>query len=174
MRSARGNLVLRPLTRDDLLFTVSLRNNPDTRKWFYDQRKVDLEGSRKWFAALNPETDWYFIGELDGKRVGLYAIYHIDWAEKKGECGSVMIMPEYRGTDLSLRMARQLFQIARKRGLKTLYGNGYLKNRRAQKQAAKIGFSVTEDPVHDRFQLFLDLEKCSPASNTDSAFPQVD
>lgn len=144
-------VTLRRMRKEDVPFTIKLRNDHDTGKWFFRSEELTIEGSTRWFLARDPHTDWDFIAELEGEPVGYIAIYNIDWEEKAAEFGSWMVVPTLRGTDVAIQMGRRLIEVAKHGGLRWLYSRGKLENVRSNRACAKVGFHIEEFPDENQF-----------------------
>lgn len=43
------NLLVRPMTRDDLKLVLAWRNHPEVRRYMYTQHEIDMEEHQRWF-----------------------------------------------------------------------------------------------------------------------------
>lgn len=90
---------LRPMTEEDMPFMVTWRNHPDSRKWFFSQEIITLEGQKQWFKKTCEKSDerFFIIQNKDSDPVGTVSIYHIETAQRSAEYGRMLIAPEHRG-----------------------------------------------------------------------------
>ena len=146
-----GRVVLRRMTERDVPFTVALRNEQDTGRWFFKTEKLTVEGSTRWFRGRDPATDWDFIAERDGEPVGYIAIYAVDLVRGIGEFGGWMIVPSARGSDVADQMGRALIAEAKAAGLVWLHSLGRLANERSARACAKVGFHIEPFPEEGTF-----------------------
>lgn len=148
---------LRPMRLEDVPFNVRLRNEHDTRKWFFSTAEITIESCEEWFLSRNPETSLDHIAELDHEPVGYITVGKIDWVKKSGEFGPWMVLPRFRGTGIAEQMGRQIICIARELGLTLLYSEGRLDNPRSMRACEKVGFIVEPIVAEDRFRVRLEL-----------------
>lgn len=86
---------LRLLEEADLEMTLEWRNQDDIRRWFFTSSVLAFDQHRNWF--LNYQTrdnDFIFIIEsktLAGVPVGQISLYDIDFENRRGEYGRLMI-----------------------------------------------------------------------------------
>jgi GNAT superfamily N-acetyltransferase len=59
---------LKPLTKEDLLFLLEVRNNESTRKYLENDSVFNLEQCTKWFNDTQPK--WYIILNKEEQKVG--------------------------------------------------------------------------------------------------------
>jgi diamine N-acetyltransferase len=92
---AGGRIRLRLLEEADLPTTLAWRNQDDIRRWFFTSAVITPEQHRAWYDAYRTRDDDFVfvieeIGELN-RPVGQVALYRIDWNERRGELGRLMI-----------------------------------------------------------------------------------
>ena len=90
-----GRVRLRLLEHSDLPMTLGWRNKDHIRKWFFNTEIIAQEKHEEWFQDyLEKEGDYVFIIEeiVDlRKAVGQVSIYNINWEDKRGEYGRLLI-----------------------------------------------------------------------------------
>ncbi|MCF8258709.1 MAG: GNAT family N-acetyltransferase [Flavobacteriales bacterium] len=75
--------------------------NDDSISRFMDFRKhITSEAQQEWFAALDPDCDFYFLISNEGDFHGLIHFSNIDWTLKVGQSGLFIRTKEYQGTPL--------------------------------------------------------------------------
>ena len=83
------NYLWRPLTDSDADadFVIALRNDERFGKWFYS--RVTRESHQQFvkLASQRPEINW--VIERDEKQIGVSSVYHVDWSNRKAECGRI-------------------------------------------------------------------------------------
>ena len=91
----KGRIRLRLLEKTDLPMTLRWRNQDHIRRWFVHSDPISPESHEGWFSEyLERDDDYLFMIEeiRDLRRpVGQISIYKIDWAEKHGEFGRLLI-----------------------------------------------------------------------------------
>lgn len=137
---------LRLLTREDLITTLSWRNQDEIRKWFFHSDLIDFSQHLKWFESYAEKDDdlIFIIEDKDcaNKPVGQVAIYHIDWKRLCCEFGRLMIgEPSVRGKGLAKESTFLVSQLAIEQlGLREIYLEVYADNERAVELYRKCGF----------------------------------
>jgi RimJ/RimL family protein N-acetyltransferase len=107
-----GQLGLRPMIEADLPGKVRWANDPRINEWVGMAERVDLEGTRRWFAAQqqNPRILLYTI-TFDGQPIGFTKLVR-DEDGPTGEYYGMAIDPEYWGYGLGKRTSREMMRIA--------------------------------------------------------------
>jgi len=141
---------LRLLAEEDLEQTLSWRNQDDIRKWFFFQDRIEPANHRAWFEKYQArDNDFVFIIEakdLDGIPIGQIALYDIDWEQRRGEYGRLMIgEPAAKGKGYAQDATQLVLEVAAEQfGLKEVYLEVYTHNQAARRVYEKSGFIVTE------------------------------
>ena len=83
------NYLWRPLTDSDADtdLVLELRNNERFNRWFY--HRVTRESHKKFLALAEERREINWVVERDGQPVGVSAIYHIDFVNRKAEVGRI-------------------------------------------------------------------------------------
>jgi len=99
------NLIFRAVGEDDLQQMIDWRNDPEINYYFYDAEPLSIEQQRLWYSRYleTTNTDKIFIisDRISSVTIGMVSIYHIDWRNRKGEWGRLILDKEYRGKGLS-------------------------------------------------------------------------
>lgn len=86
---------LRLLQQSDLELTMAWRNQEQIRKWFFYQKPISNDQHQAWYKKYQQsDNDFVFIIEEkknSGKPIGQVSIYNINWQDKTGEFGRLMI-----------------------------------------------------------------------------------
>lgn len=98
-----GNRVnLRPLEEKDLPQTLSWRNSTRIRKMFINSNVIEFDGHKSWYDQYkNRDNDFLFVIQevIELKKdVGQIGIYNIDFENRSGEYGRLLI-----GEDAALK-----------------------------------------------------------------------
>ena len=84
---SRGNIIFRRLTHDDIELVRKSRNTPEISKTMVTTDHITREMQEKWFQSINNIYNFYFIIEVDGKKIGLMNGKNIDWEKRTMEAG---------------------------------------------------------------------------------------
>lgn len=108
---AIDSIKLRPLGRDDLDFARRLRN--ENRQYFFDDSYISRHDQLKWFENYQKKTDdFMFVLENNRVRVGIGAIYHIDWIKKSAEIGRFVIDKKFRNQGFGKELIKKIEKLA--------------------------------------------------------------
>jgi len=134
----------------------------DDRQLFNEFNKTILGGLKNldWFIPFSPDDNDVlkkehdlFIGQFDGDR--LVAISGLIFAEnflgeirqvlglegfKIAEVGGSMVLPEYRGQNIMLKLNKMLVEIAKERGYQYLVATVHPDNVASRTSAETLGF----------------------------------
>lgn len=92
-------LILSSLTKDDLDFTLDLRNIPSIRKWFTNSDEIQRKNHYAWFESyVKKQDDYIFVVRLKDNNmpIGQVAIYNIEHG-LQAEVGRFMCDPLWQG-----------------------------------------------------------------------------
>lgn len=105
-----GDVVLRPISLQDIEMLRRWRARDDVRVWFGDQNVVTAEAQRRWFEHyLARPDDVMFTIALGDVPVGAVALYAIDFPAGDAEYGRLMIgEPAARGKRVADRASEAL------------------------------------------------------------------
>lgn len=110
------HVAIRLLEETDLPLTLSWRNQDSVRQWFINSNVIKYEQHREWFTRYQKlDNDFIFIilsKELNFQPVGQISLYAINWDEKTGEYGRLIIgEPKARGKGLGKSASLLLLDI---------------------------------------------------------------
>lgn len=138
------------------------------RQWRNDERisrhmdfrdHISAEAQQRWFAALDPECDFFFLICADGGFHGLIHFSSIDWETGVGQSGLFISSDGYQGTHLpvcaSALLLEYFFTRTSLRAIEAKVMNG---NAVALAYNLSLGFTETRSEQPDRFHR-LRLEK---------------
>jgi len=79
------SVVLRPVELGDQARLRGWRNQPDVRRWMYNDHEIGVEEHARWFAAVLAQSrPRHWIITVDEKPVGLVNLYGLDEARRSG------------------------------------------------------------------------------------------
>lgn len=86
--------VWRPLTDSDADadFVLSLRNNDRFRHQFYHSSRITREIHRQFITDADSRDEINWLIERDGSPMGVASMYHFDRANRKCECGRIVML----------------------------------------------------------------------------------
>lgn len=119
------------------------RNNPEVNKGFLTRAYLSKEAQQRWYAAYKEkDNDYMFVIYYKNNLVGCGGIYHIDFSNKKGEFGRMLIGElECRGKGVGTLGAGLICDAARRYlGLKTIELEVLKDNKCAYNIYKKLGF----------------------------------
>lgn len=146
LRSQRVSLRL--ATADDLPTTLTWRNQPEVRRWFFHSSVIEPDQHVIWFEKyLQRDNDLLLIIEeieLLNRPVGQVSLYDIDYSMQRAEFGRLLIGDlAARGLGLAdvatamvLRIAKEILL------LEEIYLSVYANNDAAVRIYEKNGFTV--------------------------------
>jgi RimJ/RimL family protein N-acetyltransferase len=136
----------------DLPAKVRWANDPRVNEWIGMAERVDLEGTRRWFAAqqANPRLLLYTI-TFEGLAIGFAKLESSEDGSEGQYCGLAIGEPEYWGRGLGKDTARELLKIAFERqGWKRFWGYWPAWNARSIGLHQKLGFEIVGKAEHRR------------------------
>lgn len=146
-----GQLGLRPMIEADLPAKVRWANDPRINEWVGAAERVDLDGTRKWFAAQqqNPRVLLYTI-TYDGQAIGFTKLQR-DEDANQGEYYGMAIEPEYWGLGLGKRSSREMLRIAfEQEGWDLVWAVIAAWNDRSMGLHQSLGFEIVGKAEHRR------------------------
>src|SRR5690554_5382937 len=88
---------LRRLTEEDSCYVVNWRNDPEIRKWMFNQQELTIENHLKWFRSVDFEKRLdYVICDLKND-VPIGTVNFVDIAQKSAEAGKMLGNKDYWG-----------------------------------------------------------------------------
>jgi RimJ/RimL family protein N-acetyltransferase len=93
----RGKRVfLRPMELDDAADIVRWRNDPEIRKWMFNQDQITLESHLNWFNSHKPNRIDYVICDIENEKpIGTLNFININ--DKNAEAGKMLGDKKYWG-----------------------------------------------------------------------------
>jgi RimJ/RimL family protein N-acetyltransferase len=146
-----GQLGLRPMIEADLPAKVRWSNDPRINEWVGMAERVDLEGTRRWFAAQqkNPRILLYTI-TFDDQPIGFTKLVR-DEDASEGEYYGMAIEPEYWGHGLGRRTSEEMMRIAfEQEGWTRAYAYIATWNERSLGLHRSLGFELVGKAEHRR------------------------
>jgi len=93
-------ITLSRLTLEDIELVRYWRNSKEIAQVMEYKKFITEEEQKKWFNSLNPVTDFYFIINYNGVKVGLIHTSHINWKDKTAHAGLFVWDKNYLGTHI--------------------------------------------------------------------------
>ncbi len=152
-------IILSQLTLEDIELVRYWRNSKEISKVMEYQKFITEEEQKKWFHSLNPHSDFYFLINYKGVKVGLIHTSHINWKDKTADAGLFVWDKNYLGTHIpvlaSLAMLECFFENF---GLKKYFAKVGRENSIAIRYNLTLGFSLHEKSDNSNFDFYV-LEK---------------
>jgi UDP-4-amino-4,6-dideoxy-N-acetyl-beta-L-altrosamine N-acetyltransferase len=132
---------LRKLTENDLPLILTWRNNPDVRRFMYNNHAITKDEHQEWFARMeqNPQSLWYIHEDQKGNPDGVvyFTQYQIErknafWGFYAAPCA-----PAGTGIRLGLDALNEAFDVLRLHKLNTEVLSA---NERSLRFHNKLGF----------------------------------
>jgi diamine N-acetyltransferase len=110
----------------DHSMVVEWRNDPEIKKYFYEEEPLSLDSHLHWYAGVSrdPSQRYYMVDALMAPdrsdtvldppvRIGTIGLSHIDWRSRTAEYGRLLVGPvEYRGGGYGREMEYLLLDYA--------------------------------------------------------------
>lgn len=150
------DILLKPITKQDIEFLRQLRNKPANRKKFFCRQYIDKRKQKKWYQQyLKLKNDLMFgIYNLNQKRIGCLGLSNIDLEKKKAEIGRLIIKDKYRrkgyAKEAILLVKKYAFEELK---LKQLFLRLFEKNKPALNLYKKLGFREVKNK--ERGKIFM-------------------
>lgn len=108
-----GQLAFRPMIEADLPAKVRWTNDPRVNEWIGMPERVDLDGTRRWFAAqiANPRLLLFTI-TFEGQPIGFTKLERSEDGREGCLSGVSIGEPEYWGRGLGKQTVRKILEIA--------------------------------------------------------------
>lgn len=137
-------IFLRPMTREDSSFIVSWRNDPEIKKWMFNQRPLTIEEHLKWFEKPKPDRLDYVICDKENS-LPIGTVNFINMEAKRAEAGKMLGDKNYWGGGF----AREAFSLWLNAGFKilklqTIYVKTMTANTANIKLNEKLGFTAVK------------------------------
>ena len=85
MRICKYGITLNRLRQEDLEFVLEKRNTENADQLIDSGVEITPEMQQKWFDGINNDTNFYFIIEYKGNRIGMLNNKKIDWEASTSE-----------------------------------------------------------------------------------------
>lgn len=133
---------LRPFSPSDLPFLWRLRNR--FRTYFFDSSYISFQNQKKWYESFRKKKDdFMFVLVKNAMRLGVGAIYGIDWEKKQAEAGRFMIDALSQGKGYGKALLQLVEEKARNElGLHTLILQSRADNKLAIKLYQSCGYRI--------------------------------
>src|SRR5215510_89076 len=95
MRFSRFGLTLEKLQHQHLELVRQWRNSDRVLPYMRYRKLIQPEDQLRWFHALDPATNWYFIAQIRDVPFALFHIKNIDWKQECGESGGFVGNQEF-------------------------------------------------------------------------------
>lgn len=123
------------------------------------QKFITEEEQKMWYNSLNPLSDFYFLINYKGVKVGLIHTSHINWKDKTADAGLFIWDKNYLGTHIpvlaSLAMLECFFENF---GLLNYFAKVSRENSVAVRYNLTLGFRLHETSNDSSFDIYV-LEK---------------
>lgn len=152
-------ITLSQLTLEDIELVRYWRNSKEISSVMEYQKFITEEEQKKWFNSLNPNSDFYFLINYKGVKVGLIHTSHINLNEKTADAGLFIWDKNYLGTHIpvlaSLAMLEYFFENT---GLEKYFAKVGRENKVAVRYNTALGFSFLKKSADSDFDFYV-LEK---------------
>lgn len=153
MHIRKYGITLARLTQNRIELVRQWRNAPHIQSFMEYRKTITQAMQKKWFAGLNPVSDFYFVIEYQNEPVGLIHTSGIDWQEKSGHSGLFIYKQQLLGTPVpvlaSLSMVDFFFHCCT---LNALHAKVMDENPVAIKYNAQLGFKPSEPTAGNGFR----------------------
>jgi UDP-4-amino-4,6-dideoxy-N-acetyl-beta-L-altrosamine N-acetyltransferase len=137
------DIELRRLSANDIEMVRQWRNDTKIAAHMFYQEFITPEMQKKWFEALHPEKDFYFLIYFNENPLGLIHLNKIDASLKTAESGLFIYDENYWGTHVPVQASLALLQFA-------------FENKNLQEVSAKVR---SDNKAAVRYNTFLGFEK---------------
>ena len=152
-------ITLSQLTLEDVELVRYWRNSKEISSVMEYQKFITEEEQKKWYNSLNPLSDFYFLINYKGVKVGLIHTSHINWKNKTADAGLFIWDKDYLGTHIpvlaSLAMLECFFENF---GLQNYFAKVSRENAVAVRYNLTLGFRLHEKSNDGSFDFYV-LEK---------------
>ncbi len=152
-------ITLSQLTLEDIELVRYWRNSKEISSVMEYQKFITEEEQKKWYNSLNPLSDFYFLINYKGVKVGLIHTSNISWKDKTADAGLFIWDKDYLGTHIpvlaSLAMLECFFENFR---LQDYFAKVSRENSVAVRYNLTLGFRLHETSNDSSFDIYV-LEK---------------
>jgi len=152
-------ITLSQLTLEDIELVRYWRNSKEISSVMEYQQFITEEEQKTWYNSLNPLSDFYFLINYKGVKVGLIHTSHINWKDKTADAGLFIWDKNYLGTHIpvlaSLAMLECFFENF---GLQNYFAKVSRENSIAVRYNLTLGFRLHQKSKDSSFDIYM-LEK---------------
>lgn len=143
--------------RDHIRKYKQLRNNPETRKWFFNSSVFNSRQVGEWLRSR--DRDLIYFGVRQAEIVGTVSMYNQSGYSDNisAEIGRIMVSPRFRGKGYGARLLLEAEKEARNRAWETLIAEIKKDNIASIKAFEKAGYLRTAEE-NDKYIYTLKLE----------------
>ncbi|MFW5500403.1 MULTISPECIES: UDP-2,4-diacetamido-2,4,6-trideoxy-beta-L-altropyranose hydrolase [unclassified Maridesulfovibrio] len=137
-------LILRNAVQDDCAMILEWANDPETRKWSFNQNPITLTEHEKWYAArlANPEAVYLIAENGLGDAVGQIRFEEIE----EGYEVHVLVSRQFRGGGTGSRLIRKAsLHLLERKGDRQILARAKSDNIASVKAFKKAGYRITAE-----------------------------
>jgi RimJ/RimL family protein N-acetyltransferase len=147
-------ITLTRLDEDSLELLRTWRNTPQISDNMEFRGYISQENQEQWFKNLCTETNYYFIINYQGRKIGLIHLNKFEDENASAHAGLFIAEKEFTGTGISLGASLLILTYAfDELKLETIYAKIKRDNLSALKYNSGLGF-VFEKNLNDNFSLY--------------------
>lgn len=136
-------VILRPMREEDAEYVVKWRNDPDIKKWMFNQEKLTKEKHLEWFRLPKANRiDYMVCDKRNGKPIGTVNFTNIK--DKETEAGKLLGDRLYLGKGYAKEAFGLWIRVGFKKfGFENIYVLTQISNKRNIELNKKLGFRET-------------------------------
>ena len=155
-RVVAHGVVLRRLSREDLEQVRAWRNDPAVSSFMEAREHITAEMQERWFSQLEPDRQYFYVVETDGRGVGVVNLKNLDTVRRTAESGIYLAQPGERGRGLGRSAYRALLDHGFGcMGLQTVTARILHDNPRSVRLHLGLGYRLAEGQEGIRNQLYV-------------------
>ena len=152
-------ITLSQLTLEDIELVRYWRNSKEISSVMEYQKFITEEEQKKWYNSLNPLSDFYFLINYKGVKVGLIHTSHINWKNKTADAGLFIWDKDYLGTHIPVLASLAILECFFENfGLQNYFAKVSRENSVAVRYNLTLGFRLHEKSNDGSFDFYV-LEK---------------
>ena len=137
--------VLRRLRHEDIEQVRRWRNQPDVNQFMERREEITPEGQQRWFAGLDPQRQFFYVIEWQGRDVGVVNLKDFDPVEGCAEGGIYIADAEHRNGFAGLAAMLAMYDFGFEAlGLRKAVIHVLRDNARAIRFNQSLGFRLAE------------------------------